>query len=117
MRRIPTTLAGIGRLWSTWPVFLLPRYLGGIEPLEPGWSQWRMKPVLVGLESVDVQLSTPSGRISIALHIYEASGTGQISLKVPSGSVAEVFAPEGWAIVTSEKSSKPPFHFSQTVSG
>jgi hypothetical protein len=103
--------------WSTWPVYLLPRYLGGIEPLEPGWSRWMVKPVLVGLESVDVQLSTPSGRISIALRMYQDSGTGQISLKFPSGSVAEVFAPEGWTIITSEKSSKPPLHFSQTVLG
>jgi alpha-L-rhamnosidase len=103
--------------WSTWPVYLLPRYLGGIEPLEPGWSRWKVKPVLVGLESVDVQLSTPPGRISVALRIDEASGTGKISLRVSSGTVAEVFAPEGWTIVTPEKTSKPPLHFSQTVLG
>jgi len=76
-----------------------------------------VKPVLAGLESVDVQLSTPLGQVSIALHMCEASGTGKISLGVPSGSVAEVFAPEGWTIVTSEKNAKSPLCFSQTVLG
>lgn len=35
--------------WSTWPVFLLPKYLGGLSPLEPGWKRFQVKSVLAGL--------------------------------------------------------------------
>jgi hypothetical protein len=91
--------------WSTWPVYLLPRYLGGVEPLEPGWRRWRIKPVLAGLEEVDVKLSVPAGMVRVSLRLLEREGTGSITLAVPRGTVAEVFPPEGWVIVAYRKSS------------
>jgi len=84
----------------------LPRYLSGVHPLEPGWSRWMVKPILAGLDNVDAQLCTPMGRIKVALQVEEGVGNGVISLKVPIGSVAEVFAPEGWLIMTSENVSQ-----------
>ncbi|PVH68309.1 glycoside hydrolase family 78 protein [Cadophora sp. DSE1049] len=92
--------------WSTWPVYLLPRYLAGVSPLEPGWTRWKVQPVLAGLENVDVSLETPSGRIEVSLEMQEDLGTGNIVLKVPGGSVAEIFAPGGWSIKTSENASQ-----------
>jgi alpha-L-rhamnosidase len=89
--------------WSTWPVYLLPRYLGGVEPLEAGWSHWKVKPVLANLDTVDIALSTPAGKIKVSLQMEERLGTGRITLNVPVGSVAEVFPPTGWIIITSEK--------------
>lgn len=88
--------------WSTWPVYLLPRYLAGVSPLEPGWTRWKVQPVLAGLENVEVALSTPAGRVEISLDMQESIGTGSIVLRVPTGSVAEVFAPRGWSIKTAE---------------
>ncbi|OBT63617.1 hypothetical protein VE03_07340 [Pseudogymnoascus sp. 23342-1-I1] len=41
--------------WSTWPTFLLPQYLGGLMPLEPGWKRWCVKPLLAGLSEVDME--------------------------------------------------------------
>lgn len=84
--------------WSTWPVFLLPKYLAGLEPLEPGWVKWKVQPVLAGLESVDVQLSTPAGVVAISLHIKDKEGTGKIILDVPQGTLGEVHPPLGWKI-------------------
>lgn len=84
--------------WSTWPVYLLPRYLAGLEPIEPGWTHWQCKPTLAGLETVHVELSTPAGEIKVSLRMEESQGKGQILMTIPSGSVAEVFAPEGWII-------------------
>jgi alpha-L-rhamnosidase len=103
--------------WSTWPVYLLPRYLGGLEPIEPGWTRWKCRPILAGLESVDVQLSTPVGEIEVTLLMEESRGTGQIIVTVPSGSVAEVFAPEEWIIVTSEEIADARGLESQTIIG
>ncbi|KAE9365871.1 glycoside hydrolase family 78 protein [Stipitochalara longipes BDJ] len=84
--------------WSTWPVFLLPKYLAGLEPLEPGWVMWKVRPVLAGLESVDVQLSTPSGDIAVSLHVKEDQGAGEVNLDVPSGTTGEFHPPLGWQI-------------------
>ena len=103
--------------WSTWPVYLLPRYLGGLEPIEPGWARWKCRPVLAGLESVEVRLSTPAGEINVNLLMEESRGTGQIIVTVPSRSAAEVFAPEGWIIVTSEDVADARGVESQSITG
>ncbi|CZR69446.1 related to alpha-L-rhamnosidase A [Phialocephala subalpina] len=103
--------------WSTWPVYLLPRYLGGVEPLEPGWTRWKVKPVLVGLEMVKVELATPAGDVKVALQVRDSVGTGDMVLNVPIRSTAEVFAPEGWIIMTSEKLSDAKPLASQEIVG
>jgi hypothetical protein len=92
--------------WSTWPVYLLPRYLGGVEPLDPGWTRFKVKPVLAGLESVDVHLVTPAGEIDVSLQVHEATNVGEVSVRVPYRATAEIHAPEGWIIVTSDKISE-----------
>jgi hypothetical protein len=91
--------------WSTWPVYLLPRYLGGVEPLEAGWSRFKVKPVLAGLTSVEVELSTRAGTISLS--IQENRNTGELSILVPCETTAEIYAPDGWTIVTSEPGALP----------
>jgi alpha-L-rhamnosidase len=103
--------------WSTWPVYLLPRYLGGLEPIEPGWTSWKCRPVLAGMDFVEVHLSTPVGDVEISLHIDEARGTGQIIAVVPSGSVAEICAPKGWIMVTSEDIGDAPGRESRYITG
>jgi hypothetical protein len=102
--------------WSTWPVYLLPRYLGGVQPLEAGWSSFMVKPVLASLDTVDVQLPTPAGKIGVHLDIQECLGAGDIKVTVPFGSHAKVFAPEGWIIVHSEENAGPD-SFSQDIVG
>lgn len=103
--------------WSTWPVYLLPRYLGGLEPLEAGWSLFKVKPILAGLDSVDVELSTPTGRVEVSLDMQETKNVGELSIRVPRGATAEVYAPEGWIIVTSDKILEAVPLISQTLVG
>jgi hypothetical protein len=103
--------------WSTWPVYLLPRYLAGLEPIEPGWSRWKCRPILAGLQSVRVELSTPAGEIKVSLRVDEIPGTGELILTLPSGSVAEVFAPQGWLIVLYEENSDPRVSEMQSFAG
>jgi hypothetical protein len=95
--------------WSTWPVFLLPKYLAGLEPLEPGWVKWSVQPVLTGLASVDVQLHTPAGDITVSLTVEEEQGTGQITINVLQGTNGEIYPPLGWHISEySEKCERVP---------
>lgn len=86
---------------STWPVSILPKYLAGVEPLNPGWSRWKVNPVLAGLAFVDYRLSTAVGEISVAIHIHEPSSTGELTVYVPKGSVAELYPPQGWIFLAS----------------
>ncbi|KAF9767712.1 hypothetical protein IL306_015087 [Fusarium sp. DS 682] len=84
--------------WSSWPVFLLPRYLAGVYPLEAGWKEIGVEPVFTGLEKVEYSLETPQGYFSVGLHIDEKKDTCTIKLLVPVGSTAVVKAPKGWVL-------------------
>nr|CEG04817.1 unnamed protein product [Fusarium clavum] len=84
--------------WSTWPVFLLPRYLVGVYPLEAGWTKIGVEPVLAGLESVEYSIETPQGYFSAQLCINEQKGAGTIRILAPDRSLAVVKAPNGWKL-------------------
>ncbi|KAM0543457.1 hypothetical protein ACHAPJ_012321 [Fusarium lateritium] len=84
--------------WSTWPVFLLPRYLAGVYPLEAGWRKIGVEPVLAGLDVVEYSLETPQGYLSVGLYVEEQKRAGTIKLLIPEGSAAVVKAPKGWSL-------------------
>ncbi|KAH7473275.1 hypothetical protein FOMA001_g11890 [Fusarium oxysporum f. sp. matthiolae] len=84
--------------WSSWPVFLLPRYLAGVYPLEAGWKRIGVEPVLAGLEAVRYSLETPQGHLSVVVHINEEGGKGSVKIVVPQGSTAVVRPPKSWVL-------------------
>ncbi|KAF4343807.1 alpha-L-rhamnosidase A [Fusarium beomiforme] len=84
--------------WSSWPVFLLPRYLAGVYPLEAGWKRIGVEPVLAGLEKVECSLEIPQGLLSTSVCVSEKGASGVIKLLVPVGSTAVVKAPKGWGL-------------------
>ncbi|KAJ4244769.1 hypothetical protein NW762_014346 [Fusarium torreyae] len=84
--------------WSTWPVFLLPRYLAGVYPLEAGWRKIGVEPVLAGLDVVEYSLETPQGYLNVGVYVEEQERSGTIKLLVPEGSTAVVKAPKGWSL-------------------
>ncbi|KAH7252792.1 Six-hairpin glycosidase-like protein [Fusarium tricinctum] len=86
--------------WSTWPVFLLPRYLAGVYPLEAGWKKIGVTPVLAGLDMVEYSLETPQGYVRVCLHIDKPKKTGVIKVLIPEGTTAVVKAPNGWTLGT-----------------
>lgn len=100
--------------WSTWPVYLLPRYLGGVSPLEPGWSRWKCQPVLANLTSIFTSVSTSVGDIQVSLEVSIHEGIGSLAVLIPTGSVAEIFPPKGWWILNS---SPPGLSKCQTITG
>lgn len=68
--------------WAASPVYLLPKGLMGIRPLEPGFRSFTCIPQPGGLDRAAVVLPLPSGDLSVS---YEVSGSlrneaGQISL-------------------------------------
>lgn len=88
--------------WSTWPVSLLPRYLAGLEPLEPGWKSFRIAPVLAGLTQIKCVLATVAGDTGVDIEIEQANGHGALKVLAPYGVRVQLQAPQGWVIQGSE---------------
>lgn len=84
--------------WSTWPVFLLPRYLAGLQPTEPGWKSFSVTPVLAGLTDIKCILETVAGTIGVELDVDETNGHGALKVLSPYGVRARLQAPQGWVI-------------------
>ncbi|CUU35623.1 Alpha-L-rhamnosidase N-terminal domain-containing protein [Armatimonadetes bacterium DC] len=72
--------------WSAAPVYALPACLLGIEPLEPGFSRFRLAPDLCGLEWAYGAFPTPHGIITYAMEQRDARL--YLKLTIPEGTRA-----------------------------
>ncbi|KAJ4312510.1 hypothetical protein N0V94_007403 [Neodidymelliopsis sp. IMI 364377] len=84
--------------WSTWPVSLMPRYLAGLQPIEPGWKSFSVTPVLAGLTEIKCTLQTVAGLIGVELYFDELNNSGAINVLAPCGVRAQLKPPQGWAL-------------------
>ncbi|KAL1651649.1 hypothetical protein SLS61_005311 [Didymella pomorum] len=84
--------------WSTWPVSLMPRYLAGLQPIEPGWKSFSVAPVLAGLKEIECVLETVGGTVGVRLGIDELNGHGTLEVLAPHGVRARLQSPQGWII-------------------
>jgi hypothetical protein len=89
--------------WSTWPVFLLPRYLTGLHPLEPGWHKIAIEPVLAELDEISYSIETIRGLISVALSINKSRDKGTMKLVLPIDTTGEVLLPKSWRLMGSRQ--------------
>jgi hypothetical protein len=80
--------------WSAAPTTVLPRYVLGVRPLQPGFARFRVEPWLGDLEFAEGQVPTPHGPIAIRVERVARKGA-QVLLEVPQGTVAEVVTSGG----------------------
>ncbi|KAH7071694.1 Six-hairpin glycosidase-like protein [Paraphoma chrysanthemicola] len=85
--------------WSTWPVFLMPRYLAGLYPIEAGWKVFGVSPVLAGLDFVECSTETVAGTVKVDMMVNEAAGHGAIRVSAPYGTRFRLQAPKGWTVM------------------
>ncbi|WP_341408217.1 family 78 glycoside hydrolase catalytic domain [Luteolibacter soli] len=78
--------------WGSAPANIIPRGLMGIEPLEPGFKRFRVRPQTGGLEMAKLKLPTPKGPVLLELRGKEAS-QWSAKLTVPAGTAAEFHLP------------------------
>lgn len=78
--------------WGAAPANLIPRHLMGIEPLEPGFKRFRVRPQTASLDHAKVKLPTPKGPVRLAIRGKEVA-TWEAVLTVPPGSAAEFHLP------------------------
>jgi len=76
--------------WGAAPANLLPRYILGAEPLEPGWKPARIRPHVGHLEFAKGTVPTPRGQI--AIH-WKNGQSFKISLGLPDGMEAKIDLP------------------------
>ncbi|MEM1165552.1 MAG: alpha-L-rhamnosidase C-terminal domain-containing protein [Planctomycetota bacterium] len=75
--------------WSAHPIYHLPRLLGGIVQLEPGWSKIRFDPLVNVKRCRRVSTLVPTPRGSIA-STWERDGSRvNVRLELPTGIEAE----------------------------
>ena len=76
--------------WGAAPANLLPRYVLGAQPLEPGWSRAKIRPNPSGLEFARGTIPTPRGPVSVH---WERTNNFIMNLQLPAGMTAAVHVP------------------------
>ncbi len=78
--------------WGAAPGNVIPRFLMGIEPLEPGFRKFRVSPQTASLESAEIKMPTPLGPIQLSVK-GRTRGDWSARIEVPRGSAAEFHLP------------------------
>ncbi len=73
--------------WSAGPVWLLPRYVGGVRPTAPGWEACVIAPDFSHSDRVSVTVSTVKGIIAVE------GAARALEITLPEGVTAEVRLP------------------------
>jgi len=77
--------------WSGGGLTILSQYVCGLEPIEPAWKTFRVKPQLGTLEHAETGNQTVAGKVSVKIE-KEKAGM-KMELTVPNESEAVVYIP------------------------
>lgn len=78
--------------WGAAPANLIPRGLMGIEPLEPGFARFRVRPQTASLREATLKLPSPKGPITLAIR-RPVESQWQAEIEVPQHTHAEFHLP------------------------
>jgi len=78
--------------WGAAPANIIPRYLLGVQPLEPGFGKIRIKPQPGNLEWASLDLPTIRGTIHVDLN-QKRGAFFRLSVNIPANTTAEVWLP------------------------
>lgn len=85
--------------WGAVPANIIPRKLMGIEPLEPGWKEFRVRPQIASLTTATIQVPTIRGPIKLTA---QQDTSGQVyTLTVPPNTKAHIELPRKPGTATS----------------
>lgn len=100
----------LSHAWCSGPTALLPEIILGVEPLKPGWKQFKIQPCLYDLEWAEGVIPSVAGNISVKLKKLskENADTGlQIEAVIPDKTCAMIHVPirasEHYAIHVNDK--------------
>ncbi|MDE1184754.1 alpha-L-rhamnosidase C-terminal domain-containing protein [Paraburkholderia sp.] len=97
-----STQTSLAHGWSSGPTSALSRYVLGIRPAAPGYSQWLIKPQTGGLSWVVGSAPTPHGAIAVK---WAVSTTGSVAMNVvvPTGTTGTIAVPSGGTVTVNGK--------------
>lgn len=78
--------------WAAGPTAELTRYVLGVRPSQPGWKQFVIAPVTLGLEMANGTVPTPNGSIKVAWTFSDTSLL-RMEINAPTGSTGIVTVP------------------------
>ncbi|MCA9837626.1 MAG: hypothetical protein KC422_11955 [Trueperaceae bacterium] len=84
--------------WGAVPANIIPRFVLGVRPLEPGFNKMLIQPQPGSLERISGKVPTPKGPVWVALEASD--GQHVLTLSIPSGTTATI----GLEVDKSEKS-------------
>jgi len=97
--------------WCSGPTALLPEIVLGVEPIKPGWKQFKIQPNLYDLEWAEGVIPSVAGNISVKLKKLTEGNTEtgmQINAVIPENTSSKIFVPiqpgENFAIYVNDKS-------------
>lgn len=76
--------------WGAAPANLLPRFVLGAQPLEPGWGRVLVRPLPGDLTAAKGEVPTPRGKILVD---WQNTATFRMTLRVPGGVLATLMLP------------------------
>jgi hypothetical protein len=99
------------------PGNVIPRKLMGIEPLEPGFKRFRLRPQPGGLAHAAIRTPTPRGPVEV--RFTRPGGRWQIEFAVPAGTMAEVHLPANTLqeVTVETKDTSAPLRFLRKENG
>jgi hypothetical protein len=102
--------------WGAVPANVIPRKLMGIEPLEPGFKRFRLRPQPATLEHASIRAPSPKGPIEASL--TRPQGAWKLDFTVPAGTMAEVHLPaKSMEEITFTGENKPSLKFLRMEDG
>lgn len=81
--------------WGAAPANIIPRWLMGIRPLEPGWNRMIIQPQPGSLSYADIRVPTIKGYVSASFR--RENGEFILKVHIPAGTTAKVVLPCGKA--------------------
>lgn len=75
--------------WGASPIYLLPKYYLGVSPTAPAYAEYKIEPVLGGLQWMEGTVPTPNGDINVycstkQIKVKASEGTGTLRFKSKS---------------------------------
>jgi hypothetical protein len=78
--------------WGAAPANIIPRYLMGVEPIEPGFAKVRIKPQVGSLKTGSLDLPTIRGTIHVDF-VSEPDRSFSLNIELPGNTEAVVYLP------------------------
>jgi alpha-L-rhamnosidase len=79
--------------WSASPAHIIPRRIIGIQPIDPGYGEFEIKPVIADLNWAKMKLPSIRGNINVSIS-QEKGKRCILNATVPSNSKGMVFLPK-----------------------